>query len=77
MKCNLKCCLFYTDKSKTVAVFLFVWGFLVPEMVQCFSIFDPTDGTCGDILGQVPLDDCCMNPTYGYLDKDSVCKSCR
>ncbi|KAB5567451.1 hypothetical protein PHYPO_G00232890 [Pangasianodon hypophthalmus] len=49
----------------------------VPQMVQCYAAFRPTDGTCSNILGQVPLDDCCMNPAYGYQDKGSDCKSCR
>ncbi|KAF7695326.1 hypothetical protein HF521_007049 [Silurus meridionalis] len=49
----------------------------VPQLVQCYSTFDLTDGTCGNILGKVSFDDCCMNPLYGYKDDSNVCKSCR
>ncbi|XP_026888912.2 properdin isoform X1 [Electrophorus electricus] len=49
----------------------------VPQMVQCYSSFSLKDGTCVDILGQVPLDDCCMNPKYSYQENGKVCKSCR
>ncbi|KAG7332429.1 hypothetical protein KOW79_004263 [Hemibagrus wyckioides] len=49
----------------------------VPEMVQCYASFYPSDGTCGNILGEVSFNDCCMNPAYGYQDKKNECKSCR
>ncbi|KAK3566379.1 hypothetical protein QTP86_032293 [Hemibagrus guttatus] len=51
--------------------------FSVPEMVQCYATFHPSDGTCGNVLGEVSLDECCMNPSYGYQDKKNECKSCR
>ncbi|GAA6106069.1 properdin [Tachysurus ichikawai] len=49
----------------------------VSQMVRCYATFHPSHGTCSNILGEVSQDDCCMNPAYGYLDKDNVCKSCR
>ncbi|XP_060786809.1 properdin-like [Neoarius graeffei] len=49
----------------------------VSQLVQCYANFNPTNGACSNILGEVELDDCCMNPGYGYQDKDSVCQSCR
>ncbi|XP_017324454.1 properdin isoform X1 [Ictalurus punctatus] len=49
----------------------------VSNLVQCYGTFHPTDGTCSNIMGKVPQDDCCMNPVYGFQDEDGVCKSCR
>ncbi|XP_072537902.1 properdin-like [Salminus brasiliensis] len=48
----------------------------VSQMVQCYSEFSLTNGTCNDVLGEVSLDDCCMNSKYGYVER-GVCKSCR
>ncbi|KAM9475204.1 properdin-like [Clarias gariepinus] len=48
----------------------------VAQGVQCYANFNSADGTCSNILGQVSIDDCCMNPSYGYQE-NGVCKSCR
>ncbi|XP_062855028.1 properdin isoform X2 [Trichomycterus rosablanca] len=49
----------------------------VTKMVQCYATFSSTNGQCSDVLGQVSLDDCCMNLKYGYQDESNECKSCR
>ncbi|XP_065103041.1 properdin-like [Paramisgurnus dabryanus] len=46
------------------------------ENAQCFSEFSPSTGICSDLLGEADVDDCCMNPSYGYTESDGVCKSC-
>uniref|UniRef100_W5KJX1 Si:ch73-237c6.1 n=1 Tax=Astyanax mexicanus TaxID=7994 RepID=W5KJX1_ASTMX len=48
----------------------------VSQSVQCFTDFSLTDGTCSDLLGDLPLEDCCMNPQYGFVER-GACKSCR
>ncbi|XP_066500265.1 properdin-like [Hoplias malabaricus] len=48
----------------------------VSQTVKCYTTFSLNNGTCHDVLGEVPFDDCCMNPKYGY-EEDGVCKSCR
>ncbi|XP_051950791.1 properdin-like isoform X1 [Xyrauchen texanus] len=49
----------------------------VSQVVQCFSEFSLPNGICNDLLGEVKQDECCMNPNYGYIAADGVCKSCR
>ncbi len=48
----------------------------VSQMVDCFSSFTLSTGTCDDLLGQVKKDDCCLNTNYGYKKADGVCRSC-
>ncbi|KAA0714069.1 Properdin Complement factor P [Triplophysa tibetana] len=48
----------------------------VSQMAQCFTEFSRSNGTCGDLLGEVEIQDCCINPDYGYVEADGVCKSC-
>ncbi|KAL7884988.1 hypothetical protein AOLI_G00077580 [Acnodon oligacanthus] len=48
----------------------------VSQKVPCFASFSLTDGTCSDILGELTIDDCCLNSKYGYQE-GGVCKSCR
>ncbi|XP_030639761.1 properdin [Chanos chanos] len=49
----------------------------VCEVVECYGQFDPSSGRCGNVLGAVDMDDCCLNVDYGYMDTDGNCKSCR
>ncbi|XP_064778941.1 properdin-like [Oncorhynchus masou masou] len=48
----------------------------VSQEVNCYSSFD--SGNCDDLwlLGEVTMDDCCLNPHYGYIGADRKCKSC-
>ncbi|CAB1329742.1 unnamed protein product [Coregonus sp. 'balchen'] len=48
-----------------------------PE-VKCYTRFDGDSGNCDDLwlLGEVTMDDCCLNPHYGYIGSDGKCKSC-
>ncbi|KAI4884058.1 hypothetical protein NFI96_030660, partial [Prochilodus magdalenae] len=46
------------------------------EVMPCYATFSLADGTCSNVLGEVTLEDCCMNPKYGYLENGG-CKSCR
>ncbi|KAJ8016608.1 hypothetical protein DPEC_G00009000 [Dallia pectoralis] len=48
----------------------------VSQEVKCYSNFDRDAGNCSDLLGNVKLDDCCLNPHYGYVGKDGKCRSC-
>ncbi|XP_072219621.1 properdin-like [Leuresthes tenuis] len=46
------------------------------ECVRCFAHFNKTSGECDAELGEVPEDDCCQNPHYGYLGSDGECRLC-
>ncbi|XP_076859822.1 properdin-like [Brachyhypopomus gauderio] len=61
----------------TIALFLLYIQPTVPQTVLCYSSFSLQHGTCGDVLGEVPRDDCCMNPNYGYQEQGQPCRSCR
>ncbi|KAJ8411993.1 hypothetical protein AAFF_G00142600 [Aldrovandia affinis] len=65
---------------------MLVWAFYclllavresVSELVQCYKNFDEKQGSCGHLLGEVEVNDCCRNPHYGYGGNDIVCQSCR
>ncbi|KAJ8359231.1 hypothetical protein SKAU_G00157560 [Synaphobranchus kaupii] len=49
----------------------------VSEKAQCYQSFNAQDGSCGLLLGEAEVDDCCLNPHYGYKGADGVCQSCR
>jgi hypothetical protein len=53
-----------------------LYMFPVSQEVNCYSSFD--SGNCDDLwlLGEVTMDDCCLNPHYGYIGADRKCKSC-
>uniref|UniRef100_A0A672QG82 Properdin-like n=1 Tax=Sinocyclocheilus grahami TaxID=75366 RepID=A0A672QG82_SINGR len=64
---------------------LILWGIVllgiyvqqsVSEMVECFSSFTLSTGKCGDLLGQVEKNSCCLNPSYAYKEADGVCRFC-
>ncbi|KAG7477529.1 hypothetical protein MATL_G00070600 [Megalops atlanticus] len=47
------------------------------QIVECYRDFDARSGSCGHRLGRVELDDCCLNPHYGFKGSDGDCDSCR
>ncbi|KAG7477528.1 hypothetical protein MATL_G00070590 [Megalops atlanticus] len=47
------------------------------QVVECYRDFDARSGSCGHRLGRVELDDCCLNPHYGFKGSDGDCDSCR
>ncbi|XP_064162532.1 properdin-like [Anguilla rostrata] len=49
----------------------------VSEKAQCYQHFDAQLGSCSHLLGEAEVDDCCLNPRFGYKDSDGVCHSCR
>jgi hypothetical protein len=51
-----------------------IYMFPVSQEVKCYSRFD--NGDCGDLLGEVTIEDCCLNPQYGYIGADGKCKFC-
>ncbi|XP_067088122.1 properdin-like [Osmerus mordax] len=44
--------------------------------VKCFTRFNSASGGCENLLGDVELDDCCMNINYAYTGPDGACLSC-
>ncbi|XP_069503525.1 properdin-like [Ambystoma mexicanum] len=50
----------------------------VSECASCYEAFDDATGSCLDFIGDdVPQDDCCVNPKYGFkLDELSPCEAC-
>ncbi|XP_075339247.1 properdin-like [Odontesthes bonariensis] len=46
------------------------------ECVRCFAHFNTASGECDAEIGEVPEEDCCQNPHYGYLATDGECRSC-
>ncbi|XP_059378809.1 properdin-like isoform X3 [Carassius carassius] len=48
----------------------------VSQKVECFSSFTLSSGKCGNLLGEVEKEDCCLNPSYGFKEADGVCRSC-
>ncbi|KAL1021140.1 hypothetical protein UPYG_G00009320 [Umbra pygmaea] len=50
----------------------------VSQEVKCYSKFKGDLGYCYDLLllGEVTIDDCCLNPHYGYIGADGKCQSC-
>ncbi|XP_010897041.2 properdin [Esox lucius] len=48
----------------------------VSQEVKCYSKFDKNLGNCANLLGNVGMDDCCLNTHYGYTGDDGKCKSC-
>ncbi|CAM4716840.1 hypothetical protein PO909_018398 [Leuciscus waleckii] len=63
---------------------LILWGIVLlgiyvqqsVSQIDCYSAFSVSTGKCGDLLGQVEKDACCLNPNYGYTESDGVCRSC-
>ncbi|KAJ8361328.1 hypothetical protein SKAU_G00178530 [Synaphobranchus kaupii] len=49
----------------------------VSEKAQCYQSFNAQNGSCGHLLGEAEVDDCCLNPHYGHKGADGVCQSCR
>ncbi|KAJ8259979.1 hypothetical protein GJAV_G00175660 [Gymnothorax javanicus] len=47
------------------------------EKATCYQHFDAQQGSCSRLLGEAEVDDCCLNPHYGYKDPNGVCHSCR
>ncbi|XP_036803122.1 properdin isoform X2 [Oncorhynchus mykiss] len=58
----------------TSLVLLITFRESVSQEVNCYSRFD--NGDCGDLLGEVTIEDCCLNPHYGYIGADGKCKFC-
>ncbi|KAK6303576.1 hypothetical protein J4Q44_G00260300 [Coregonus suidteri] len=58
----------------TLLVLLIIFRESVSQEVKCYSRFD--NGDCDYLLGEVTMEDCCLNPHYGYIGADGKCKFC-